>query len=35
MEINLRNNMNQSILQKWYIMENIISQIQKVERLIP
>jgi len=35
MGINFRNNMNQSILQKWYIMENIVSQIQKVERLIP
>jgi hypothetical protein len=34
MEITFWNNMNQSILQK-YIMENIVSQIQKVERLIP
>lgn len=35
MGINFQHNMNQSILQKWYTKENIVSQIQKVERLIP
>jgi len=33
MGINFQNNMNQSILQKWCTMENIVSQIQKVECL--